>query len=84
MEQTFADKLIDVVALDAFEPLPGSSPVPIVDNKAGCRWPLSDGGGVMDIATHYCDLKRSPGSSYCPTHRAISARPVQPQRLPGG
>ncbi|MAY30430.1 MAG: hypothetical protein CL627_14670 [Aurantimonas sp.] len=80
MEQALSDRLIDVVALDAFEPLLGSPPVPIVENKAGCRWPLSEGGTVMDMATHYCDLERSPGSSYCPTHRAISTKPVQPRR----
>ncbi|MEF2552195.1 hypothetical protein VQ042_12595 [Aurantimonas sp. A2-1-M11] len=83
MEQALSEKLVDAVALDDFEPLPGSAPVPIVDNKAGCRWPLSEGGTVMDMATHYYDLERSPGSSYCPTHRAISTKPAQPRQLPG-
>lgn len=52
----------------AFEPLPGTTPVPFATNT-GCKWPADgrDGKGLL-----CCGEPRLDGRSYCRTHRDLS------------
>jgi GcrA cell cycle regulator len=51
-----------------WEPLPGQTPVPLLDVTAGmCRWPL----GVPGTASFgFCGCEAKQGSPYCPAHHA--------------
>lgn len=62
---------------EAFMPLPGSTPVSVLDHKDGCRWPIGDGPIL------YCNLEceekpraRSTDpvtrSVYCRTHNHMA------------
>ncbi|WP_158873967.1 helix-turn-helix domain-containing protein [Antarcticirhabdus aurantiaca] len=60
---------------DAFRPLPGFQPVPLIDAlSATCRWPVYPAGRTrFGVAVHCCgratgDLKRS----YCDTHTRMA------------
>jgi len=60
--------------LDAFLPLPGSAPVPLfeVNDKHGCRWPVT-----VDGKTLFCNEHapyREDRLIYCPTHMAMRDR----------
>lgn len=61
----------------AWAPLPGSSPVRLIDHTRGCRWPVT----VDAPAPHVCDLP-TKGETYCPRHRwlalAVDKRPARP------
>ncbi|WAJ26887.1 GcrA family cell cycle regulator [Antarcticirhabdus aurantiaca] len=76
---------------DAFRPLRGFAPMPLVDAlAASCRWPIyPDGRSEAGVAVHCCgratgDLKRS----YCETHAKMargagSSAERAAHRLPG-
>lgn len=61
----------------AWAPLPGSSPVRLIDHTRGCRWPVT----VDAPAPHVCDLP-TKGETYCPRHRwlalPVDKRPARP------
>lgn len=59
----------------AWEPLPGSSPVPLERLQGGCRWPCGDSPFL------FCNETVRQGSPYCGGHHALAYRPVPPMRL---
>jgi hypothetical protein len=49
---------------NAWEPLPGTVPVALVDLDRGmCKWPVSEGRPFL-----FCGCKADEGSTYCPSH----------------
>ena len=42
-----------------------------------CRWPIGD----LDVKMMFCGLDKSPGSSYCPMHRAQGTSPTPKRRV---
>ncbi|GGA64778.1 GcrA family cell cycle regulator [Pelagibacterium lentulum] len=57
-----------LLSKDAWEPLPGTNPVPLED-VTGCRWPL---GEIRDGTFCMCNAPKVEGSSYCATHKRAS------------
>lgn len=60
-----------------FEPLPDTTPVPIVEHTNGCRWP------IYEHPTLYCNeatVFGKLGCVYCDAHTKISYS----HRYPGG
>ena len=69
LHRTVPDELRKRFTGNAWEPLPGSKPVPLME-RTGCAWSVSDG------STHlFCNEPTADGP-YCPTHkrRAYSQR----------
>lgn len=56
---------------DAWEPLAGTIPVPLLElRRDSCRWPV--GGSSKTPATGFCGCAAVEGKSYCPEHHARS------------
>jgi hypothetical protein len=52
----------------AFQPLPGSTPVPLAElDRSQCKWPVGDN------PTLFCALPSHTGR-YCPTHERRSGK----------
>lgn len=64
------DTLPPVDRAAAFEPLPGTTPIPFADNT-GCKWPVDgrDGKGLL-----CCGTDRPAGKPYCEEHRRLSSQ----------
>lgn len=60
----------------AWAPLPGSSPVPLVAHRTGCRWPVTVEG---ERAPHVCNGRTTVHGLYCERHRWLSL-PVSVRR----
>jgi GcrA cell cycle regulator len=64
----------DVIAREhAFQPIPGSKPMPYLERPAkGCRWPVGGEGAEM-LA---CCEDRQGESIYCAAHRKLGTQPT--------
>lgn len=52
----------------AFQPLPGASPVALVDLEKGqCRWPVD-----IDGKTFFCGCGVAENETYCEIHKVVS------------
>lgn len=65
-----AETLTPVLA-SAWDPLPGSSPVPL-EHRAGCSWPLGESPFT------FCNLPVQEGKSWCEHHYAIGIKVIAP------
>lgn len=54
-------------------PLPGSTPVRLIDHHKGCRWPVTVEGRREPMV---CNQAGVSGNPYCPQHRWLGASPA--------
>lgn len=60
----------------AWEPLPGSNPLPLDEHQPGlCRWPVGE-------RNQPCCLPTGEHHNYCPEHLKLAFRPYAPPRPP--
>ena len=61
--------MLDVLPLpNAWEPIPGTTPIALVDLDRGmCKWPVSEGRPFL-----FCGCKAEEGASYCLSHQRRS------------
>lgn len=57
----------------AWAPLPGTTPVRLVDHTKGCRWPVEVPAARDPMV---CDARVIEGSPYCERHRWLAASPA--------
>ncbi|QIG66896.1 hypothetical protein EVB41_066 [Rhizobium phage RHph_TM3_14A] len=56
----------------AFEPLPGTKPVPVHEHTDGCRWPIGE------HPTMYCNARvMGKTARYCTAHSRMSYTPLK-------
>ena len=61
---------------EAFKPLPGSAPIPLIGRPAfTCAWVVEGEG-----ADALCCGQPATAGAYCPTHRALAYLPTAPLR----
>lgn len=64
------DPAIAIDKQHAFLPIPGTSPVTLMNLTFGtCRWPVS---GSHERTTLFCGCASQPGKPYCPSHAALA------------
>jgi len=56
----------------AWAPLPGATPVRLIDHSKGCRWPIETGARDAMV----CNLGCAGTSPYCERHRWLAASPA--------
>ncbi|MCA3712976.1 MAG: hypothetical protein IM667_02490 [Phenylobacterium sp.] len=62
---------------EAFKPLPGSEPIPLIGRPAfTCAWVVEGEG-----ADALCCGQRASVGAYCPTHRKVAYLPTAPIRV---
>lgn len=59
---------------EAFAPLPGIQPIPFIERRGRCAWPVGGEGAEMLC----CGAKRDGEGSYCGEHRRRGTQAVRP------